>query len=143
MIGRWPNHHLTTRGLLDAAGFEQRLDLGHLLIDRRLRPPRLACAFLGWQSTGVDWAFVSLLLAAEDRRPISPPTTQSTMHRPSNDKPNHTAGEKMILDAQVPKATTAFQSNLSSPLKYRQSEQVPSQCLESPGPCFPVATRFR
>jgi hypothetical protein len=40
------------------------------------------------------------------------------MQRPSNERPNHTAGEKMIFDAQVPRATMAFHSNLRSPLKY-------------------------
>jgi len=57
-------------------------------------------------------------LAADDRRPINPPTTHSTTHRPSKDKPNQTLGEKMILDAQLPTATIAFHSNLRSPLKY-------------------------
>jgi hypothetical protein len=41
------------------------------------------------------------------------------MQRPSKLKPNQTAGEKMILEAQVPKAMAAFQSNLRSPLKYK------------------------
>src|SRR3954447_8281556 len=77
-------------------------------------PPFLA----GKAALDPDWELTSLLLAAEDRRPMNPPTTHSTMQRPSNDRPNHTAGEKMILDAQVPSATAAFHSNLRRPLKY-------------------------
>src|SRR5215217_2185151 len=79
---------------------------------------RPVAPFLVGSAPAVDWALTSLLFAAEDRRPMNPPTTHSTMQRPSNDRPNHTAGEKIILDAQVPTATTAFHSNLRSPLKY-------------------------
>ena len=45
------------------------------------------------------------------RRARAPPTTQSTMHRPSSESPNQTAGEKMIRDAQPPRATTPFHSS--------------------------------
>ena len=46
-----------------------------------------------------------------------PPTTQSTTHRPSRARPNQTAGDKMIADAQLPTATTPSQSRRSRPLK--------------------------
>src|SRR5512133_194098 len=80
--------------------------------------PALPVPFLAGKALAVDWvALTSLLLAPELRRATSPPTTHSTMQRPSKDKPNHTAGERMILEAQVPNATRAFQSNLRRPLK--------------------------
>ena len=82
---------------------------------------RLGRPFLAGKALAVDSALTSLLLAAGDRRATSPPTTHNTMQRPSKLKPNQTAGEKMILEAQVPKAMVAFQSNLRSPLKYKRN----------------------
>ena len=72
---------------------------------------------LAGKALPVDSALTALFLW--DRRPIIPPTTHSTIHRPSRERPNQTAGDKMILDAQVPNATIASHSNLRSPLKYK------------------------
>ena len=79
----------------------------------------LPAPFLAGNALAVGSALTALFLAADDRRAISPPTTHSTTHRPSKDRPNQTAGDKMILEAQVPNATIASHSNLRSPLKYR------------------------
>ena len=46
-----------------------------------------------------------------------PPTTHSTRQSASSESPNHTAGEKMIFDAQLPIATMASHSSRSNPLK--------------------------
>src|SRR4030095_14774051 len=56
----------------------------------------LRAPFLGGKALSVVWALPALLLALGDRRAISPPTTHSTTHRPSNERPNHTAGDRMI-----------------------------------------------
>jgi hypothetical protein len=75
--------------------------------------------FLAGNALADDSALTALLFAPVDRRAISPPTTHSTTQRPSNERPNQTAGDKMILEAQVPNATIASHNNLRRPLKYK------------------------
>src|SRR4029450_13962996 len=79
----------------------------------------LRAPFLVGKALAVDSAVTALLLALGDRRAISPPPPHTTPHRPSNERPNHTAGDRMILEAQVPNATIASHSSLRRPLKYK------------------------
>src|SRR4030095_7478130 len=79
----------------------------------------LRAPFLAGKALAVDSALTALLLPPADRRAISPQTTHSTTHRPSNERPNHTGGDKTILEAQVPNATIAFHSSVKRPLKYK------------------------
>src|SRR5215213_1576424 len=81
-----------------------------------LPPLRLAAVVAGSDPAEGDAdADVDFLPAT--RRARRPPTIHSTRQRPSSARPNQTAGEKMISDAQLPTATIPFQSKRSRPLK--------------------------